>query len=339
MLGLDAAGKTTIVYKLKLGEVITTIPTIGFNVESVQYKNIHLCIWDTGGCDKIRPLWRHYMQGVNALIWVVDSNDRDRISESAKELEIVLKEEEMCDAALLVFANKQDLPNAMSVAEITDKMELHSKSKERKWFIQACCATSGDGLFEGLDWLSNCITSNPTTPAKEKSDNKTKPPTTSPNVPLAPGTDDKAALLKTWLDTEDEPDETFIEKFLNYSLEAWDHRTHLRIARMYITKHGRKEAEAMLFKGIEDFITNSPRTRKNTFHQSMTHFWIHMVDYCLSTTKTDNFKDFLRANPQLVNGGLFLEYYSKDLMLLKMESRQKVIMPDIKPLPTIENSQ
>merc|ERR1711945_50216 len=62
MVGLDAAGKTTILYKLKLGEVVTTIPTIGFNVETVEYKNISFTVWDVGGQDKIRPLWRHYYQ-------------------------------------------------------------------------------------------------------------------------------------------------------------------------------------------------------------------------------------------------------------------------------------
>ncbi|XP_030302237.1 ADP-ribosylation factor 1 isoform X2 [Calypte anna] len=62
MVGLDAAGKTTILYKLKLGEIVTTIPTIGFNVETVEYKNISFTVWDVGGQDKIRPLWRHYFQ-------------------------------------------------------------------------------------------------------------------------------------------------------------------------------------------------------------------------------------------------------------------------------------
>merc|ERR1711920_849621 len=113
MVGLDAAGKTTILYKLKLGEVVTTIPTIGFNVETVEYKNISFTVWDVGGQDKIRPLWRHYYQGTQGLIFVVDSNDRDR------------SEDAMRDAILLVFANKQDLPNAMPAAEVTEKLGLH----------------------------------------------------------------------------------------------------------------------------------------------------------------------------------------------------------------------
>uniref|UniRef100_A0AC34FGY5 ADP-ribosylation factor n=1 Tax=Panagrolaimus sp. ES5 TaxID=591445 RepID=A0AC34FGY5_9BILA len=154
MVGLDAAGKTTILYKLKLGEIVTTIPTIGFNVETVEYKNISFTVWDVGGQDKIRPLWRHYFQNTQGLIFVVDSNDRERIGEAREELIRMLSEEELRDAVLLVFANKQDLPNAMNAAEVTDKIGLHTL-RNRNWYIQAACATSGDGLYEGLDWLSN----------------------------------------------------------------------------------------------------------------------------------------------------------------------------------------
>lgn len=153
MVGLDAAGKTTILYKLKLGEIVTTIPTIGFNVETVEYKNICFTVWDVGGQDKIRPLWRHYFQNTQGLIFVVDSNDRERVVEAERELHNMLNEDELRDAVVLVFANKQDLPNAMTAAELTDKLRLNSLHN-RKWYIQATCATQGNGLYEGLDWLS-----------------------------------------------------------------------------------------------------------------------------------------------------------------------------------------
>ncbi|XP_053741481.1 ADP-ribosylation factor 4-like [Synchiropus splendidus] len=152
MVGLDAAGKTTILYKLKLGEIVTTIPTIGFNVETVEYKNISFTVWDVGGQDKIRPLWRHYFQNTQGLIFVVDSNDRERVQESADELAKMLSEDELKDAVLLVFANKQDLPNAMSVSELTEKLKLHQHRKH--WHMQSTVATQGTGLYEGLDWLS-----------------------------------------------------------------------------------------------------------------------------------------------------------------------------------------
>ena len=163
MVGLDAAGKTTILYKLKLGEVVTTIPTIGFNVETVEYKNISFTVWDVGGQDKIRPLWRHYYQNTQGIIFVVDSNDRERIDDSSgadnsakEELHRMLAEDELRDAIVLVFANKQDLPNAMSVNEVTERLGLN-QLRNRQWYIQSTCATTGDGLYEGLDWLSNTL--------------------------------------------------------------------------------------------------------------------------------------------------------------------------------------
>lgn len=102
---------------------------------------------------KIRPLWRHYFQNTQGLIFVVDSNDRERVVEAERELHNMLNEDELRDAVVLVFANKQDLPNAMTAAELTDKLRLNSLHN-RKWYIQATCATQGNGLYEGLDWLS-----------------------------------------------------------------------------------------------------------------------------------------------------------------------------------------
>ncbi|XP_011851386.1 PREDICTED: ADP-ribosylation factor 5 [Mandrillus leucophaeus] len=126
----------------------------GFNVETVEYKNICFTVWDVGGQDKIRPLWRHYFQNTQGLIFVVDSNDRERVQESADELQKMLQEDELRDAVLLVFANKQDMPNAMPVSELTDKLGLqHLRS--RTWYVQATCATQGTGLYDGLDWLSH----------------------------------------------------------------------------------------------------------------------------------------------------------------------------------------
>jgi small GTP-binding protein len=163
MVGLDAAGKTTILYKLKLGEVVCTIPTIGFNVETVEYTNISFTVWDVGGQDKIRPLWRHYFAGTDGVIFVIDSADRDRIDDSKEyehpareELHRMLQEDDLSSAAVLVLANKQDLPNAMKVQEVTERLGLN-KLRNRQWFVQGCSAPTADGLYEGLDWLSSTL--------------------------------------------------------------------------------------------------------------------------------------------------------------------------------------
>ena len=102
----------------------------------MEYKNISFTVWDVGGQDKIRPLWRHYYQNTQGLIFVVDSNDRDRIDAARDELHRMLNEDELRESILLVYANKQDLPNAMSAAEMTDKLGLHDL-RGRQWYIQA----------------------------------------------------------------------------------------------------------------------------------------------------------------------------------------------------------
>lgn len=94
--------------------------------------------------------------GASGIIFVVDSNDRDRIDDAKNELLRMLNEDELRDAVILIFANKQDLPNAMSPSEIMEKLSLHSLTN-RKWQVQATCANTAEGLYEGLGWLSDTL--------------------------------------------------------------------------------------------------------------------------------------------------------------------------------------
>ena len=112
-------------------------------------------MWDVGGQEKLRALWRHYFTNTQALIFVVDSSDRGRLQESADELHRLIKEEELSNALLLVLANKQDLPGACNAAEIAEEMKLYPPYINKSCYIQSCCAPTGDGLYEGLDWLSS----------------------------------------------------------------------------------------------------------------------------------------------------------------------------------------
>ena len=159
MVGLDAGGKTTILYKLKLGEVVTPVPTIEYNVETIEYRNIPFVICECSGAEKVRPLWQnYYAYGKKYIIFVIDSNDRERIDGSdndnnaKSELDHLLAADELKDAALLVLANKHDLSNTMSVKEVTERLGLDG-IRNRQWFIQPTCATTGDGIKEGLDWI------------------------------------------------------------------------------------------------------------------------------------------------------------------------------------------
>ena len=157
MLGLDAAGKTTILYKIKLNEQVTTIPTIGFNVETVEIGNgLTFTVWDVGGQQRLRPLWQHYFQNSDGLMYIVDSNDPERLSEAFDELNSIITDDRMRGVPVLLLANKQDLPNSRSVSEITERMKMHSM-KNRAWHVQGCCAVSGEGLLEGMSELSRMV--------------------------------------------------------------------------------------------------------------------------------------------------------------------------------------
>uniref|UniRef100_A0A8C8F7I0 ADP-ribosylation factor-like protein 1 n=5 Tax=Oncorhynchus TaxID=8016 RepID=A0A8C8F7I0_ONCTS len=156
ILGLDGAGKTTILYRLQVGEVVTTIPTIGFNVETVTYKNLKFQVWDLGGQTSIRPYWRCYYSNTDAVIYVVDSSDRDRMGISKSELVAMLEEEELKKAILVVFANKQDMEQAMTPAEVANSLGLPAL-KDRKWQIFKTSATKGTGLDEAMEWLVEAL--------------------------------------------------------------------------------------------------------------------------------------------------------------------------------------
>lgn len=154
MVGLDGAGKTTILYKLKTGEAVKTIPTIGFNVETLDYQGLNFTIWDVGGQDKIRVLWKHYYHNTDGLIFVVDSDDRDRLEDAAYELEKMVDEKELEFCPILVWANKQDLEGSMPPGEMAERLNM-GKYQNRIWLVQASSATTGHGLQEGIDWIKN----------------------------------------------------------------------------------------------------------------------------------------------------------------------------------------
>ncbi|KAK3756765.1 hypothetical protein RRG08_019257 [Elysia crispata] len=157
MLGLDAAGKTTILYKVKLNENVHTIPTIGFNVETLTPVNgVTFTVFDVGGQGKIRALWRHYYINTQGLLFIVDSADRSRLDEAKEEFHGIIESPEMDRVPVVVVANKQDLPGALTTAEIADGLDLH-KLKDRKWFVQGACATTGDGICESMVELARLV--------------------------------------------------------------------------------------------------------------------------------------------------------------------------------------
>lgn len=356
IVGLDASGKTTVLYKLKLGEVVTTIPTIGFNVESIVWKGMELTMWDVGGCDKIRPLWRHYFENTQFMVVVVDSADIERMSSNDDDYSMLntaealmhsmLSDDELRDTIVLVLASKQDLPGALSPDEVAKRIKAHNI--RQPYHIQGCCATSGDGLYEGLNWVHEMMVKKQSGVLNEQLKNTSisRPLSMASEAALSPPapSSSKTPLEKQmdeWLTREDEDDDEFLRKLETYTLETWDHRTHLRIAWLVLQREGRPMGLQKICSLIRNFIENSPRTRGRegrgtTYHETMTFFWVHMVHYAMVATQlpSQDFKTFLLLNPQLANGGLFLQYYSKETMLMNPESRAHLVLPDKSPLPS-----
>lgn len=152
ILGLDNAGKTTLLHKLQFSTITETVPTIGFNLETVTYNNLQLQVWDLGGQGTLRPYWRCYYPNTNGVIYVIDCSDHDRISTAKKEMHIMLQENDLKNVPLLVFANKQDMPGALPESEVSELLGL-PEIKDRQWRIVKSAIKHGDGVREGLDWL------------------------------------------------------------------------------------------------------------------------------------------------------------------------------------------
>ena len=151
LLGLDNAGKTTTLKKLASEDVTQITPTQGFNIKSISSDGFKLNVWDIGGQRKIRPYWKNYFENTDILIYVIDSSDKKRFEETSVELNELLSEDKLKGVPLLVYANKQDLFNAVPASEMAEGLHLPA-IRDRSWQIQACSATTGEGLQDGLEW-------------------------------------------------------------------------------------------------------------------------------------------------------------------------------------------
>lgn len=159
IVGLDNAGKTTILYQFLTKEAVQTTPTIGSNVEEIAVKKTRFLVWDIGGQDSLRATWNSYYCNTEIVIMVVDSTDRERLTLNKEELHRMLAHEDLQDASVLVLANKQDMKNSMSAAEISQCLTLSSLNA-RSWHVQACCALTGEGLPASLDWMRSRVVAN-----------------------------------------------------------------------------------------------------------------------------------------------------------------------------------
>uniref|UniRef100_A0A4W6G0S2 ADP-ribosylation factor-like protein 11 n=1 Tax=Lates calcarifer TaxID=8187 RepID=A0A4W6G0S2_LATCA len=157
LMGLDSAGKSTLLARLLTGQVMETSPTVGFNVGTLDLdKKTSLTVWDVGGQKSMRPNWRYYMDDCKALVFVVDSSDPGRLPEAQKALKKVLSDEKLRGVPVMVLANKKDLPNSMTIREISTQLDLPSYT-DRAWEIQACSALKGLGLQQAFMSVNKLI--------------------------------------------------------------------------------------------------------------------------------------------------------------------------------------
>ncbi|CAD7961954.1 unnamed protein product [Amoebophrya sp. A120] len=157
LVGLNNAGKTTILYRLALNQPVVTQPTIGCNIEELKYKGVTFTCWDLGGQEKLRDLWPSYFQSDNfadAVIFVVDSNDTESLVTAKMELMniLILPQVRNTVRAVLILANKQDVSGALTAADLVHNLSLN-EIKTHDWQILPCCALTGEGLNAGMDWL------------------------------------------------------------------------------------------------------------------------------------------------------------------------------------------
>ncbi|CAK4651131.1 hypothetical protein LEN26_016860 [Aphanomyces euteiches] len=156
LLGLDSAGKTTILYHLRLHKVIPTVPTLDFNAETLHLHGLTLNLWDVGGQDTLRPYWRHHFTGTQGIVFVIDSSDNERVELAKAELHGVLHDDQLREACLLILLNKQDL--AVGQRDVVSQLDLTEICQARKYKIQPTVATTGEGLEEGFAWLCDNMT-------------------------------------------------------------------------------------------------------------------------------------------------------------------------------------
>eukprot|EP00406_Dinophysis_acuminata_P018000 CAMPEP_0179342998 /NCGR_PEP_ID=MMETSP0797-20121207/70734_1 /TAXON_ID=47934 /ORGANISM="Dinophysis acuminata, Strain DAEP01" /LENGTH=459 /DNA_ID=CAMNT_0021057307 /DNA_START=66 /DNA_END=1442 /DNA_ORIENTATION=- len=322
---------------MKLGETVVTIPTIGFNVETIDYKRTSFTIWDVGGRDKIRPLWRHYYQNTDAIIFVVSSEPQqfdDSFDTYVYELEKLLGEDELRDAALLVWANKQDLPGALPADEV---------ARAIPWHVVGTVATTGEGLYEGMDWIYEALSARDRTkrtPGVTHTNLGSLAATVDasgeaaseavPNDDIRPPFESYDRSFIRWLEREDEGDDTILARFSDGTLSPWDHGSRLRVLWLLLRRDGRSKAMQQAFDAGKRLLGAS-------FHETTMYFWVHMVHYAVEAARNPagNFKAFLLLNPLLGNSQLLLEYYSQEAIWHNPEAQTQVVMPDKKRLPSL----
>ncbi|TFK24766.1 hypothetical protein FA15DRAFT_687363 [Coprinopsis marcescibilis] len=349
--GLDYTGKTTLLYFLKLGEIVQTISTLGFNVETVDIpvasgSKLKLEIWEVGsGCGGVRTMalmLRHYTPTSKAIVWTVDAGDKTRLEESVEALRSVLQdaEHEAGDSTarvpVLILGTKSETNNTLSVDDIRKAFAPVTNGRIAAVYNISIKSQPPKGLTDAFSWLGLGL---------EIAAN-VKPGAPPPEVPMNVLQPREPSVLAKRLDSwlrrvdDDLAPEDFVAKFNAYDLPSWDHYTHIRIGYLLLMAHGRQKGKDMIFEGLANYIANNAQTNGRAFHVSMTYFWIQIIHFGIrnmppslvehakedtgvpSYPSPGDFFRFLLVNPHVE-------------VIMSAEAKANMVLPDKKPLPSL----
>ena len=164
LLGLNNAGKTTFLEQLKSMYKRTNPlpfdkiqPTVGLNIVELEFRKIKAVVWDVGGCEKFRPVWEKYYQDINAVLYVVDSNDMECLLSSKRVLKEVVGHPDLCETPVLLLVNKQDLDSSLPLEVVEAMLDVDGGLKDRPFHVQACSAHTRNGIEAAFSWLINQV--------------------------------------------------------------------------------------------------------------------------------------------------------------------------------------
>ncbi|KAI1084435.1 ADP-ribosylation factor family-domain-containing protein [Whalleya microplaca] len=359
LFGADTSGKTTILYQLKLGRDVQTIPTIGFNVETITYpkgfKGSKFNMWDFGGCDKLAPMMRHYISKESIVFFVHDCANQESLDLSIKLLHEHTHQMIYAGAKYLwVLLNKQDMiPETERAVVVSDlrgrfERELAKHSGNIAWRIMTqpgLSGRTGDQLHTVLDDVRQTLRQ------AQSSKNNVSQPAAEESLRNKPS--DSELNHRALIQSAQIADTTeFWNSFITGDLLVWDHISHLQ-AGFIILLDSLSRGDG-IFDAADIFISHLTRLReskperfRNTAHRTLTIFWLFQLylaalNFQLDNSQTafpskDQFKDVLLSAPALMDTKLWASYYSKD-HLFNPAARDNWRLPDLRPLPAAGTS-
>ncbi|KAG8667960.1 hypothetical protein FPOAC1_012802 [Fusarium poae] len=352
VLGNDASGKTTFLYNLLFGEIVQTIPTIGFNVETLEYPDgDKITLWDIGGCDMIRPLTRHYMLNDRFIIFIQSCEDLepDRVEFSLEYLRMAMGMMESFGAKnMFILFNKQDhlSPEEATkvVKDLKSQIEKEIKPYENKLDIRileypGLSALHGTHLYTAMEEIRTTLKhGKPTQNIRAEIEQREK----------GPSKDELINRIRQE-NAQSVDAQTFWKSFLDGGLESWDHYTHLR-AGFFVMRDcfarglGLLDCADEFMAHLDRLREGNPERFRNTAHRTMTIFWLHQIQVAAieyqankaseKFPEQEEYADIVFSAPHLMNSGLWRAYYTKDL-LFTPQAKEDWHLPDIQPLPTI----